>query len=422
MAIFAVESPSRTSQSRLSEIQAAWAESDRLFKILRPEAMYERPIDQRHRVIFYLGHLDGFDSIQIVREGLGVRSQDESLDELFQAGIDPDSGNLPMDSARDWPSLDEVRNYVERCRAKVDRYLGEAPEDIVHMAVEHRLMHLETLAYMFHNFAYSLKQTQGGRKVETAARPSNAMLPGVDFVAIPGGAAILGKAQDGTFGWDNEFVQHSVSVPAFGIDRYKVTSGQYLEFVRAGASMPNFWADRGQGIYWRGMFEDISLPMDWPVYVTQAEAEAYARWRGGRLPTEAEFHRAAYGDSADLADGRARTYPWGEVAPGLQHGNFDFRQWDPEPVWASPAGASAFGVEQLVGNGWEWTSTEFRPFPGFEARASYPGYSANFFDGEHFVIKGGSPRTAARLLRPSFRNWFRRDYPYVYGTFRCVRD
>ena len=104
------------------------------------------------------------------------------------------------------------------------------------------------------------------------------------------------------------------------------------------------------------------------------------------------------------------------------HGNFDYKRWDPEPVISTPAGDSAFGVSQLVGNGWEWTNTTFAPFPGFHSRPTYPGYSANFFDGEHNVIKGGSPRTAARLLRSSFRNWFRRDYAYVYAGFRCVKN
>ena len=92
----------------------------------------------------------------------------------------------------------------------------------------------------------------------------------------------------------------------------------------------------------------------------------------------------------------------------------------PTPVGAHPDGDSAFGVADLVGNGWEWTSTPFAPLPGFEAFPFYPGYSANFFDGKHFVMKGGSARTAACMLRRSFRNWFQPHYPYVYATFRCV--
>jgi formylglycine-generating enzyme required for sulfatase activity len=164
------------------------------------------------------------------------------------------------------------------------------------------------------------------------------------------------------------------------------------------------------------MFDVIDLPHDWPVYVTWDEAAAYAAWRGAALPTEAQWHRAAYG----TRDGIERPYPWGAATPEAVPGNFNGRRWDPAPVGRHPETASAFGVEDLVGNGWEWTSTPFGPFPGFEPFPFYRGYSADFFDGQHFVLKGGSPRTDAAFLRRSFRNWFRRDYPYVFSTFRCV--
>ena len=108
--------------------------------------------------------------------------------------------------------------------------------------------------------------------------------------------------------------------------------------------------------------------------------------------------------------------------PASGTANFNFAHWDPKPVGSYPRGASAFGVHDLVGNGWEWTRTEFAPFPGFAPMSFYPGYSANFFDGKHYVMKGGSPRTASCMLRRSFRNWFQPNYPYVYATFRCVED
>src|SRR5437868_378625 len=146
-----------------------------------------------------------------------------------------------------------------------------------------------------------------------------------------------------------------------------------------------------------------------------------ARWRGARVPTEAEFQRAAYGDPETVAphrERRDRAHPWGDDEPALDRGVFDFSSWDPEPAGSHPKGASAWGVDDLVGNGWEWTSTTFGPFPGFRTMASYPEYSADFFDGEHVVMKGASPATARELLRPTFRNWFRTRYPYVYSTFR----
>jgi gamma-glutamyl hercynylcysteine S-oxide synthase len=166
------------------------------------------------------------------------------------------------------------------------------------------------------------------------------------------------------------------------------------------------------------MFELIPLPMAWPVYVSHAEARAYAAWRDARLPTEAEFHRSAYASP----DGTDRIFPWGTGAADNTRGTFDFIGWDPTSVGAHPAGRSAWGIDDLVGNGWEWTSSIFSPFPGFRPMASYPEYSADFFDGDHFVMKGASPATARELIRPTFRNWFRPRYPYVYATFRLVRS
>jgi formylglycine-generating enzyme required for sulfatase activity len=167
--------------------------------------------------------------------------------------------------------------------------------------------------------------------------------------------------------------------------------------------------------HWRGMFDLLPLPLAWPVYVSYAEAAAYARWRGARVMTEAEYHRAAFGSPAG-----ERRHPWGDDAPSAAHGVFDFVRWDPDESGAHPAGRSAWGIEDLAGNGWEWTSTVFAPFPGFRPMASYPEYSADFFDGEHVVLKGASPVTAVEFIRPSFRNWFRPRYPYVYATFRCT--
>ena len=157
------------------------------------------------------------------------------------------------------------------------------------------------------------------------------------------------------------------------------------------------------------MFEELPLSETWPVYATWAEANAFARWKGHRLPTEAEYHRASFGTPG----GRERTLPWDASPADVVPGNFDFRRWDPEPVGSHPEGASAFGVHDLISNGWEWTSTVFGPFDGFSPLPSYPEYSAEFFDGAHFVMKGASPVTSRFLVRRGFRNWFRPRYPYV---------
>ena len=186
---------------------------------------------------------------------------------------------------------------------------------------------------------------------------------------------------------------------------------------QGGGAIPSFWAKRDGEWMQTTMFEEVPLPLAWPAYVSNEQASAYASWRGARLMTEPEFHRAAYG----TPDGLERPQPWGNATPSSEHGNFGCDHWDPVPVGTYPAGASEWGVHELVGNGWEWTSTVFAPLPGFTRMVSYPGYSADFFDGDHYVMKGASAVTSRELIRRSFRNWFRPNYPYVYAKFRLAK-
>ena len=398
---------SRGLQERLNSARQL---TDSIFSLLRPEAFYARPIPERHRLVFYLGHLEAFDWNLICRKTLDVASLSPQFDTLFEFGIDPPVGQAAADQPSDWPSIEEIQAYNRRVRARIDELLDHAPEQIVQVALEHRLMHAETLAYLLHNLPYDQKARIA------AAVPFSIKLLANPMIEIAPGVATLGQKR-GEFGWDNEFDEHPVNVPGFRISKYKITNGQYFDFVREGAPTPHFWKRRGDGFVYRGMFSEIPQ-IDAPVYVTHAEASAYARWAGKKLPTEHQFHRAAY----ETSDGSERPYPWGDAAPDAAHGNFDFHHWDPVDVNATPAGDSASGVSQMVGNGWEWTSTKFGPFAGFQPLPFYPGYSQNFFDEEHYVMKGGSPVTAACMLRRSFRNWFRPNYPYVYASFRLVED
>jgi len=388
----------RTQTALAGALAAARAGTDALFGLVRPDSLYERPIPERHRMLFYLGHLEAFDWNLIARDALGRPSFHPSFDRLFAFGIDPPPGQLPCDRPSDWPSVAEVERYNQRVRSELDELAGDAGEELLHVALEHRLMHAETFAYILHQLPYEHKTVPR----EDAPPPygNHRTLDTRAFCAIPAGTGRLGREASQGFGWDNEFRANSVEVPAFSIGRYKVTNRDYLEFVRAGAAAPFFWAERGGQWFYRGMFAETPLPLDCPVYVTWDEATAYARWRGMRLPGEAEWHRAA------------------ELAPACA--NVDFRYWDPTPVHADDRAEAA--PQQLAGNGWEWTSTVFAPFPGFRPMAFYPNYSEPFFDGRHYVLKGASPRTAACFLRSSFRNWFRPSYPYVYATFRLVES
>jgi formylglycine-generating enzyme required for sulfatase activity len=389
----------------------ARAQTDSLFALLPEISVYERPIPERHRLIFYLGHLEAFDWNHIAVRSLSQPAFHSSFDRLFEAGIDPDSSSLPTDTPSDWPALAEVCGYRREVRRRLDDLLPKAPAADVAMALEHRLMHAETLAYLIHNLAFDQKIAPA----ESTPTPEAGEIPS-GMVEIPGGLCTLGKGRHEGFGWDNEYDEHFVRVPAFRIDRRKVTNGEYLEFVKNGAKPPHYWMRRDGKWLLRTMFEAIPLPLDWPVYVTQVQAVEFAQWKGRALPSEAQFHRAAFGCNG----GEERAYPWGDEEPEPRHGNFGFSHWNPCSVNATPDGDSYYGVAQLTGNGWEWTSTVFEPFHGFEPMSGYPGYSANFFDGQHYVMKGASPRTAQCFLRRSFRNWFRPNYPYVYAGFRCV--
>jgi formylglycine-generating enzyme required for sulfatase activity len=410
--------------SLLSRFERTRQRSRALFDLIAEEAYYSQPISLSHPIVFYEGHLPGFSFNTLVKRALGRPSIDPALEALFARGIDPhDQGGPNGSHPMRWPDRRTVQQFV----AEADRQVSEAlarddldrPGDplldrgeAAYAILEHEAMHQETLLYIWHRLPFDQKRRPAG------------------YAPVLNGSAV-------PFGWDNEFPESRETVAPFLIQRHNVTNGRFLEFVDAGGyaqpawwrpddwdwvqreriEHPAFWSREGGQWYWRGMFELLKLPLAWPVYVSHAEASAYAKWLGARLPTEAEFQRAAFGAPGD----EERRHPWGEAGPAPDRGVFDFSSWDPESAGSHPRGASAWGVEDLVGNGWEWTGTVFGPFEGFRPMASYPEYSADFFDGEHFVMKGASPATSLEFLRPSFRNWFRARYPYVYASFRCVK-
>src|SRR5579864_6324288 len=315
----------------LERISDARRRSDALFQTVQSEAMYDRPIPERHRIIFYVGHLEAFDWNLLHENVFGLRSFHPEFDRLFAFGIDPVGGGLPTDQASDWPSLDDVREYVRSIRNSLDDKLlsktdgqrdGFALDTLLNAAIEHRLMHVETLAYMLHQLPLDRKIPQAASSPVLASPITHSM------IEIPAGTAQLGlKRASGGFGWDNEFEGYTVDVPAFEVDRYMVTNGQFREFLDDGGyekgelwgaadwewrtagdiSSPVVWRkDDGAWLY-RTMFDEIPLPLDWPAYVSHAEASAYARWAGKALPTEEQWHRAAYGTLNESE----RPYPWG---------------------------------------------------------------------------------------------------------------
>jgi iron(II)-dependent oxidoreductase len=436
-----------------SSFVAAFQQTERIFDLIQPDAYTAQPIPLRHPPVFYEGHLPAFLWNTLFRRTLGEQPFRPEFDHLFARGIDPGDPDKAQQAHIDqWPDREGVLGYKRTIHARFFEYLEELqessvrrpavqpliqpriqPEKILWLILEHELMHQETLLYIIHQLPAHQK-----RPPSDMHAPPNNRAPTPRMVTVDGGQTFLGaRAGEFDFGWDNEFPGQWVKVPAFAMDAYPVTNGQFLEFMKEkGYQRPEFWTPetwqwkteqrREAPFFWkktahawqlRDFWGDIPLPSSWPVWVTHAEAEAYARFAGKTLPTEVEWHRAAYGED--------RRYPWdcqrADETPTDAHGNFNFRHWSPVAVGSYPSGATLEGIHDLLGNAWEWTATPFAPFSGFQPSEGYPQYSSDFFDGQHYVMKGGSCFTAERLLRRSFRNWFYWHYPYMAATFRCVQ-
>jgi iron(II)-dependent oxidoreductase len=327
----------------------------------------------------------------------------------------------------------EARRFIADVRGRVLDALGKAPRDdgaeplFPYVMVEqHEQQHIETML--------ATHQLRDGAPIlgAGASLPPGRVLP-VDAVLVPAGPFTLGVDAD-TEPWslDNERPAHTVDLPAFRIGRVPVTNADWQCFIDAGGyDEPRWWSARGwehkvraglrRPLFWSedgsrrrfGNIEDI--PPDEPVqHVSFHEAEAYAAWAGARLPTEQEWEKACAWDPA-LA--RRRRWPWGdsEWTPALANLGGDALR--PAPVGAYPAGASAYGVEQMVGDVWEWTSSGLEPWPGFRPML-YAAYSEPFFGGDFRVLRGGSWAVGGASIRPSFRNW---DLPIRRQIFCGLR-
>jgi len=326
----------------------------------------------------------------------------------------------------------EARAYDHEVRGRVLDLLERTPEEDLFtagMVVQHEEQHDETMLA-------TLQLRQGppvliGRRDLPAGRPV-----GGDRVFVAGGPFTLGvDAATEPFSLDNERPAHTVDVAPFWIGRVPVTNWQWSEFIADGGyQRSDLWSQRGwahrieAGLdrpkYWsaegtrRRFGVEEAVPPDEPVqHVCYFEAEAFATWAGARLPTEVEWEKACAWDPAAKA---RRAWPWGSAAPSADVANLGGAlgmALRPAPAGAYPRGASAYGAEQMIGDVWEWTSSDFTPWPGFTPMI-YRQYSEPFFGGDYKVLRGGSWAVAASVIRPSFRNW---DHPIRRQIFTGLR-
>ena len=387
-------------------------------------------------LVWDLAHVGNQEELWLVRD-VGRRDPvRQDIDELYDAFKHGRSSrpSLPLLGPA------EARAYVREVRDKVLDVLDTAPLEgrplvrdafAFGMVAQHEQQHDETML--------ATHQLRVGAPVLQAEDPppARATLASTE-VLIPAGEFTMGTSTE-PWALDNERPAHTVSTGAYFLDTTPVTYGDYLRFVEAGGYRQQQWwstagwrhvqeagleapqfLSRDGDRWWRTRFGHVEpVREDEPVtHVCFHEAEAYAAWAGKRLPTEAEWEKAARWDPET---GRSRRFPRGDEDPRPEHANLGQRHLRAAPVGAYPAGASPLGVHQLVGDVWEWTSSDFAPYPGF-AVFPYPEYSAVFFGPDYKVLRGGSFGTDPVACRGTFRNW---DYPVrrqIFAGFRCARD
>jgi iron(II)-dependent oxidoreductase len=407
-------------------------------------APYDEPVLRRQHdvlmspLLWDLAHVANYEDLWLVR-ALGGAATRDGVDDLYDAFQQPRGVREAL------PLLDlaGARAYGDAVRERaLDRLAGadlspEGPDPLlrhgfVHqMVAQHEHQHAETLLA-----AIQLLPSDEGHIRRAPAAPPARTTPPAE-VRVAAGPFTMGT--DDPASLDNERPAHVVDLPAFWIDAAPVTNGQYRRFVESGGyEQAEWWATRGwawreeagltspqfwrrDGAQWaRLRFGTVEVvPDDEPVqHVGWYEADAYARWAGRRLPTEAEWEKAA---RVDPATGRSRRWPWGDAEPRADHANLGQRHLGPAPVGAYPGGVSAVGCHQMVGDVWEWTASDFLPYPGFEW-FPYAEYSDVFYGGDYKVLRGSSWATHPSVGRTTFRNW---DHPIrrqIFAGFRTARD
>ena len=388
-------------------------------------------------LVWDLAHVGNYEELWLLRAAAGVEPMRPEIDDLYDAFEHPraERPTLPLLTPA------EARTYIGEVRAKAldalerVRFTPESPlldgGFVYGMVVQHEHQHDETMlaTHQLRNGAAAL--VEPGSPAPPAGPPAPAE------VYVPAGAFTMGTSDD-PWAYDNERPGHRVDLPAYHIDATPVSNGAYKAFVadggydraelwtdagrrwlrESGKRAPGYWFRDGAG-WWRRRFGRVEpVPDDEPVqHVCWYEADAYARWAGRRLPTEAEWEKAAIWDPEA---GRARRYPWGD-AYGPELANLGQRRLRPAPAGSYPGGASPYGARQMLGDVWEWTSSDFHGYPGFRS-FPYREYSEVFFGPEYKVLRGGSWAVDPVAMRGTFRNW---DLPIrrqIFTGFRCARD
>lgn len=430
-----------------------------LFDIVIAEKDLRRqPAEGFRPLLWHWGHVAAFESYWILQRVKGDASISPQYDVIF------DPIQTPKDDSLNLPAVAEIDEFLHRVRKDVVDYLTSVRCDeanpllrngyIFNLVLEHEYQHQETLMYLLQLLDPEVKR-KPEKPVEESRSSDNQWQAKIqnpkpqtgEMIRVEGGRFEMG-APEFPFAYDNEQPPHTVELADFRIDKFPVTNGEYAAFIEAnGYQIRSLWSDEGWAwkeehrieypLYWslakewngnassnigwcvRELFEESDQKTDHPVTgVSWHEAESFARFAGKRLPTEAEWEKAASWNPATSTKSR---FSWGNQLPDRDRANFGNLYWGTTPVNAFPKGQSAYGCFDMTGNVWEWTSTVFQPYAGFAA-FPYPEYSELWFDTDHRVLKGGSWATRLPLLRSSFRNFWRPRFRIAFAGFRCAAD
>jgi gamma-glutamyl hercynylcysteine S-oxide synthase len=426
----------RLKEDIANELIRARKRSDALTQAVDDDDLTRQHSPLMSPLVWDYAHIGNQEELWLVRDVGGREPIRADIDNLYDAFQHP---------RRDRPSLPllgpaEARSYVGTVRDKVFDVLDGTALDgrrlvaegfAFGMIVQHEQQHDETMMA-----THQLRQGGPALSAEPPNPPRDRDLP--PEVLVPDGTFTMGTDVE-PWALDNERPARPVHTAAYWIDTVPVSNAEFIAFVdNGGYDDPRWWTPEGwahrvsaalaaplfwrrEGVdWWRRRFGvDEPVPLHEPVqHVCWYEADAYARWAGKRLPTEAEWEKAARWDPAT---GRSRRYPWGDDDPQPRHANLGGAHLQPAPVGSYPDGASPLGVRQLIGDVWEWTASDFTRPPGFVA-FPYREYSEVFFGDEYKVLRGGSWAADRSAVRGTFRNW---DYPIrrqIFSGFRCARD
>jgi gamma-glutamyl hercynylcysteine S-oxide synthase len=432
----------QSTDAQLKDSVAAQLEASRRRTLALLEPLAEHDLRRQHSplmspLVWDLAHVGNYEDLWLLR-ALGLEGVGEQYDHLYDAfrHSRPDRPRLPLLGPT------EARAYISSVRGHVLDALDRVELDprvrllgggfVYGMVVQHEHQHVETMLA-------TLQLKDGAAHLPAVeARPKGAAVTSTE-VLVDGGTFVMGTDTE-PWAYDNERPGHEVHVDAFFLDSAPVTNRAFLEFIdadgyhdagwwsedgwawcrKAGLEHPEFWRREGASSwsvlrFGRRAALDLAEPVQ---HVCWHEADAYARWRGRRLPSEAEWEKAA---SWDPARNRKRRYPWGDAAPDASRANLGQRHLGPAPVGAYPGGASAYGCVQLIGDVWEWTASDFTAYPGFRS-FPYREYSEVFHGPAYKVLRGGSWATDPIATRNTFRNW---DHPIrrqIFAGFRTARD